>query len=202
MKLYYISGACSTASHIMLRETGADFELEAVDPATGKTETGKDYRSINPKGQVPALELESGEVLTEGTAVLQFLADSAPDKAFSPPLASTQRARLQEFLNFVASELHKAFGPLFHGTPTEEERKATVAKIGDRFTYLESVLSDGRKFLVSDAFSSADAYLFVVANWANFKDIDLAAWPNLQAYVARIASRESAIAAFKVEGLS
>ena len=202
MKLYYIPGACSTASHIMLREIGADFELEAVVKGTGKTETGQNFLAINPKGQVPALELETGEVLTEGSAVLQFLADSAPEKAFSPQPGSVDRARMQEHLNYVASDLHKAFGPLFHGTPTQEEIEATVANISQKFSYIENILSDGREYLVDNTFSPADAYLFVVANWANFKNIDLGAWPNLQAFVTRITNRESAIAAFKAEGLA
>jgi glutathione S-transferase len=186
----------------MLREVGADFELEAVVKGTGKTETGKDFLAINPKGQVPTLELESGETLTEGVAVLQYLADSEPAKAFSPPVGSVERARLQEHLNYVASELHKAFGPLFHGSPTAEEIAATVSNISAKFSYIESILSDGRQFLVGDTFSPADAYLFVVTNWANFKNIDLAPWPNLHAFVARVASRESVSAAFKAEGLA
>lgn len=202
MKLYYIPGACSTASHILLREIGVDFELEAVVKGTGKTETGKDFLAINPKGQVPALELETGEVLTEGVAVLQYLADSAPNRAFSPPVGSVERARMQEHLNYVASELHKAFGPLFHGMPTDDEIAATVANIGSKFSYIEGILSDGRQFLVGDTFSPADAYLFVVTNWANFKNIDLSAWPNLQSFVARVASRDSTITAFKAEGLA
>ena len=201
MKLYYIPGACSTASHIMLREIGADFELEAVVNGTGKTETGKNFRAINPKGQVPALELETGEILTEGSAVLQFLADSAPDKAFSPPVGSVGRAKMQEHLNYIAAELHKAFGPLFHGTPSDDEIQAAVANIGEKFSYLESILSDGREFLVNHRFSPADAYLFVVANWANFKKIDLAEWPYLAAFVDRVANRESVRAAFKAEGI-
>ena len=201
MKLYYLPGACSSATHIMLRETGQNFELEAVSMETGKTETGKDFALVNPKGQVPALELESGEVLTEGAAILQFVADSAPDTAYSPTLGSVERARLQEHLNWIASELHKAFTPLF-----KAESKAAIeaAKkvVGQKFSYVESILEDGRDFLVGGTFSAADAYLLVVANWANFKEIDLAPWPRLQSYVARMLSRASVVAAYKAEGLA
>ena len=201
MKLYYFPGACSAASHIMLRETGQNFELEAVDMETGKTESGKTFTDVNPKGQVPALELESGVVLTEGAALLQFIADSAPDKAFSPAVGTIDRALMQEHLNYVSSELHKAFTPLFKAK-SEEEAKAAKKVIADKFTYVEGILSDGREYLVQDTFSPADAYLFVVANWANFKEIDLAPWPNLKAFVERVMARESVVATFKAEGLA
>ena len=201
MKLYYFPGACSAASHIMLRETEQNFELEAVDMETGKTESGKTFTDVNPKGQVPALELETGEVLTEGAAVLQLIADSAPEKAFSPAIGSVERAQMQEHLNYTASELHKAFTPLFKAN-SDAEAEAAKKVIGDKFTHIEGILSDGREFLVQDTFSPADAYLFVVANWANFKAIDLAPWPNLKAFVERVKARESVVATFKAEGLA
>lgn len=200
MKLYYVPGACSAASHIMLRETGQDFELEPVNVETGLTESGREFRSINVKAKVPVLELDGGDRLTEGAAVLQFIADSAPDKAYAPPVGTVERARLQEHLNWTASELHKAFSPLF-ANPSEVTVKASRKLIEEKFSYIENLLGDGREFLVADTFSMADAYLFVVANWANFKDIDLAPWPNLSAYVQRVAGRASVTAAFKAEGL-
>jgi glutathione S-transferase len=200
MKLYYIPGACSAASHIMLRETGRDFELESVSPETGKTGIGKNFRDINPKGHVPALELENGDIFTEGAAVLQFIADSAPDKAFSPKPGSAERARLQEHLNYTSSELHKAFTPLFKGAEGEAAEQAK-ANVKERFSYIEGLLSDGREFLVGNTFSAADAYLFVVANWANFQDIDLTPWPRLSAFIDRVLSRPSVQMAFKAEGL-
>lgn len=200
MKLYYVPGACSAASHIMLRETGQDFELEPVNVETGLTESGREFRSINVKAKVPVLELHGGDRLTEGAAVLQFIADCSPDKAYAPPAGTVERARLQEHLNWTASELHKAFSPLF-ADPSEETAKASRKLIEEKFSYVEYLLGDGREFLVAGTFSMADAYLFVVANWANFKDIDLAPWPNLSAYVERIAGRGSVVAAFKAEGL-
>ncbi|MHA7819137.1 MAG: glutathione transferase GstA [Erythrobacter sp.] len=201
MKLYYVPGACSAASHIMLRETGQDFELEPVNVETGLTERGREFRSINAKGKVPVLELENGERLSEGAAVLQFIADSAPDKTYAPALGTIERARLQEHLNWTSSELHKAFSPLF-ADPSETTITASRKLIEEKFSYIEGELGDGREFLVGDTFSAADAYLFVVANWANFKDIDLAPWPKLKAYVERISTRNSVVGAFRAEGIA
>ena len=202
MKLYYIPGACSVASHIMLNEVGASFEIEAVDPVAGKTETGRDFHEININGYVPALETDSGEVLTEGASVLQFIADSNPDRAYSPAPGSIERARIQQFLNYGAAELHKSWGPLFAEGSTEAEKAAASKKVRQKFDYLEQVLSDGRAFLVGNEFSAADAYIFILSFWANFKNIDLSGWPGLSAYVARIAERPAAKAAFAAEGLA
>ncbi|SLN38999.1 Glutathione S-transferase GST-6.0 [Roseovarius litorisediminis] len=202
MKLYYIPGACSVASHIMLNEVGASFEIEAVDPAAGKTETGRDFREINVNGYVPALETESGDILTEGASVLQFIADSNPDRAYSPAPGSIERARVQQFLNYGAAELHKSWGPLFAGDSTDAEKAAASTKVQLKFDYLERVLSDGREFLVGNQFSAADAYIFILSFWANFKNIDLNGWPKLSAYVTRIAERPATQAAFAAEGLA
>lgn len=201
MKLYYKTGACSLASHIMLNEVGATFEIEAVDTAAGKTESGRDYREINANGYVPALETNSGDILNEGVAILQYIADNNAARAYAPAPGSLERARLQQFLNYAASELHKAWGPLFSDNSTDTEKEAAQAKVKQKFDYLEKVLSDGRDFLVGNQFSVADAYTFVLVFWANFKAIDLKGWPKLYDYVTRIAERPSAKAAFAAEGL-
>lgn len=201
MKLYYLPGACSLASHIMLHEVEAEFEIDQLDTATGLTGSGEDYRAVNPNGYVPSLKLDDGTALNEGAAVLQFIADTHPDKAFSPALGSVARARIQQFLNFAAAELHKSWSPLFSEVSTDEEKTAAARKVAMKFDYLETVLSDGREYLVENQFSAADAYTFVLANWANFKNIDLNAWPHLQAFVARIMARPSTQAAMKAEGL-
>lgn len=201
MKLYYLQGACSLASHIMLNEVGAEFDIELVDPAAGRTASGENYRDINPNGYVPALDVGNNIVLSEGVAVLQYIADSNPDKAFSPALGSVARARLQQFLNFGAAELHKSWSPLFSETSTDAEKTAAAKKVANKFDYLESELSDGRDFLVENQFSVADAYIFVLSNWANFQGIDLKAWPNLAKYVDRIIARPATQAAMQAEGL-
>ena len=201
MKLYYLQGACSLASHIMLKEVGAEFDIELVDPAAGRTASGENYRDINPNGYVPSLDVGNNIVLSEGVAVLQYIADSNPDKAFSPALGSVARARLQQFLNFGAAELHKSWSPLFSEASTDAEKTAAAKKVAAKFDYLESELSDGRDFLVENQFSVADAYIFVLSNWANFQGIDLKAWPNLAKYVDRIMARPAAQAAMQAEGL-
>ena len=201
MKLYYFQGACSLASHIMLNEVGASFDLELVDPAAGHTASGQNYRDINPNGYVPALDIGGGTVLSEGVAVLQYIADTNPEKAFSPALGTIARARLQQYLNFGAAELHKSWSPLFSDSSTEAEKTAAAKKVSTKFDYLESQLSDGRNYLVENRFSVADAYIFVLSNWANFQGIDLKAWPNLAKYVDRIMARPATQAAFEAEGL-
>lgn len=201
MKLFYKPGACPLASHIALQEIGQPFEIASVDTATGRTAQGEDYRDINPKGYVPALQLDDGQILTEGPAILQFLADSAPAAGLAPEAGTLARARMQEQLTFVSSELHKAFGPLFRDGSTEAEKSAAREAVAAKFNHVEALLSDGRDYLVDDRFSVADAYLFVVANWANFTGIDLASWPNLTAFVARVSDRPATQAAMRAEGL-
>jgi glutathione S-transferase len=201
MKLYYLPGACSLASHIMLHEVGAKFDIESVDVAQGLTATGRTYREISPNGYVPALEIETGDCLSEGVAILQYIADTHPDRAFSPKPGSVARARLQQFLNFAAAELHKSWGPLFSDGSSDAERSAAKRNVASKFDHLESVLADGREYLVENRFSVADAYTFVLSNWANFKEIDLANWPNLAKFVARIQARPATQAAMKAEGL-
>ncbi|UWQ52042.1 glutathione transferase GstA (plasmid) [Leisingera caerulea] len=201
MKLYYKPGACPLASHIALQETGRPFEIEAVDTAAGRTESGADYRAINPKGYVPALHLDDGSVLTEGAAVLQYIADSSPEAGLAPAAGTMDRARMQEQLNWIGTELHKAFGPLFREGTSEADKEAARTAVAGKFDIIEAQLEDGRAWLVADRFSVADAYLFVVSNWANFTGIDLARWPRLAAFVSRCAARPSAQAAMRAEGL-
>lgn len=201
MRLYYLPGACSLASHIMLHEVGAEFDVEQVDPAVGTTASRANYRDINPNGYVPALDIGANTVLSEGVAILQYIADSHPEKAFSPAPGSVARARMQQYLNFAAAELHKSWSPLFSDASTKDEKAAAAKKVASKFDYLEAELSDGRNFLVENQFSVADAYTFVLANWANVKEIDLTAWPNLARFVDRVMARPATQAALKAEGL-
>ena len=201
MKLYYKPGACSLASHIALYETGADFQIEAVDTDRGRTATGADFRSMNPNGYVPALQLAEGEILTEGAAVLQWISDQHPGAGLAPNAGTLDRARLQEALNWISSELHKAFGPLFRASARDEDRATARNNVAAKLNRAEAMLADGRDWLVAGRFSVADASLFAVANWANFTGIDLARWPALAAHVARVAARPSTQKAMKAEGL-
>lgn len=201
MKLYYKPGACSLASHIALLEVEAEFELIEVDTDLGQTKSGKDYKKINPKGYVPALELKTGDVLTEGASILQYIADQHPEKELAPQTGSVSRARLHEHLNYTASELHKAFGPFFSNAATDEDKIKAGENVARKFDYLETLLSDGRNYLLGNVFSVADAYMFVVINWSNFVGIVLHKWPNIDRYAARIASRKTAQTAMKAEGL-
>jgi len=202
MRLYYKPGACSLSSRIVLAELGVAHESVKVDTETGRTETGSDYRGINPKGYVPALELENGQVLTENPAILQFLADSNPSANLAPPPGTVDRARLQEWLNFTSSELHKAFSPFFSGRKLdEEEQKRAHATLERRIGDVDRWLSDGRKFGLGDKFSVADAYLFVVLNWCNFINVDLKRWPHVAGFVARVAGRPAVRKAMASEGL-
>jgi len=197
MKLYFKPGACSLATHIVLRELGIDFTLEPVDTQTQRTESGIDYKTVNPKGYVPALDTGRA-VLTEGAAILQYLAEST---TLIPDVGTLERARLQEHLNYIASELHKAFGPFFKASATDEQRVQALETIPRHFDYLESLLDDGRAYLVGDTFTVADAYLFVVCSWAAVPGIDLKDWPFLNTLWNRIAARPSVKAAMSSEGL-
>ena len=203
MKLYYLPGACSFAVHIALNEIGADFEIEKVDGATKVTENGADFRKINPLGYVPALTLDDDNVLIEAPAILQYLADSKPDANLAPANGTMERTRVQQYLNFTASEFHKAFAPFFSGVEmSDDDREAAVAKVAIRLDYIESLLSDGREYLVGDKFSVADTYAYTVATWTGPTGIGLDKWPNLGAYVKRIAARPSVQKAMVAEGLA
>lgn len=202
MRLYFKPGACSLSSRITMTEIGVPFEATRVDTATGKTETGADFRAINPKGYVPALEIAPGTVITENPAILQYLADSHPAARLAPPAGTLERARLQEWLNFTSSELHKAFAPYFGGQPLEGAAKERAeANLARRIGDVERGMADGRAFILGDTLSVADAYLFVVLNWTNFIGVSLERWPEVARYVARLAARPAFRAAMRAEGL-
>ncbi len=189
MKLFYAPGACSLSPHIVLRELGLPFTLEAVDLKTKKTESGADYAVVNPKGYVPALQLDEGEVLTEGTAIVQYLADKHAPGTLAPLAGTVERARLNGHLNFIAAELHKAFGPLFNPALAPEAREAAVATVGRKLDVVEKALADGRPYLTGPDFSVADAYLFVMLSWVPNFGIDLARWPHLGEFSQRVGAR-------------
>ena len=202
MKLYYKPAACSLASHIVLNEIGAAFELDKVDTAAKTTESGSNFLDINPNGYVPALQINDKDVLIEGAAILQYLADQNPQTKLAPESGTLERARLQQHLNFIASELHKSFGPFFSGRDlSDDERKTTAENVGKKLSTFEAVLSDGRDYLLGDTFSVADAYLFVVTSWTKYTGIELSPWPNIAAYLDRVGSRPAVLASLKTEGL-
>ena len=201
MKLYYKPGACSLASHIILHETNSNFEIESVDTTTKKTDSGGDFNQINPNGYVPALQFENDEVLTEGAAIMQFLADQNQESNLAPAVGTLARARMQEHLNYTSSELHKAFGPLFSANASDDAKKDAKVNVINKLNYVEKILSDGRLHLLGDAFSVADSYLFVVMNWANFVGIELANFPHISTYMARISTRPAVQKAMQAEGL-
>jgi glutathione S-transferase len=202
MKLYYAPGACSLSPHIVLREAERRFDLERVDLKTHRTASGADYRAINPKGYVPALELDGpgSLVLTEGPAIVQYVADLAPDARLAPPQGTFARYHLQEWLNFISSELHKQFGPLFDPRTPGIVAARQRAKIGERLVYLQDTLND-RAYLMGETFTVADAYLFVMLQWCGPHDIDLALYPNLDDYENRILARPAVQAAMAAEGI-
>ncbi len=200
MKLYFAPGACSLSPHIVLEEAGIAAETEQVNNQEKKTKSGKDYWTINPKGQVPALQLDSGEMLTEGPVIVQYLADQKPGSGLVPPTGSIERYRVQEWLNFITSELHKSFGPIFRPTTPDAYKTISKENLGKRFDWLDKQLA-GRQYLMGDKFTVADAYLFTVLRWTARIEIDLGKWPNLKAYMDRVAARPKVQAAMKAEGL-
>jgi glutathione S-transferase len=201
MKLYFSPGACSLSPHIVMREAGFESELEQVDLKTKRTKSGADYTAVNPKGQVPMLVLDDGQKLTEGPAIVQYLADRKPEAKLAPPNGSFERYRLQEWLNFVTSELHKGFTPLFNPAVPEEYKRMVKETLANRFAYLDRHLGAGGPFLMGSQFTVADAYCFVITSWSKYQKIDLGQWPNLRAYVDRIAARPKVQEAMKAEGL-
>lgn len=200
MKLYYSPGACSLSPHITAREAGIDLELVKVDGKTKKTADGADFWAVNPKGYVPALQLDDGQVLTEGPAIVQYLADQKPDANLAPANGTMDRYRLQEMLGYINSEIHKTFSPLFTPGTTPEVRAEKEAYLKKRFAALEKTLA-GKSYLFGDKFTVADAYLFTVASWAAYVKLDLSDLPNLQAFLKRAAERPAVQAALKAEGL-
>jgi glutathione S-transferase len=200
MKLYYSPGACSLSPHIALHEAGLAHELVKVDLKQKKTETGEDFAKINPKNQVPALILDSGELVTEGPVIVQVIADKAAGKNLAPANGTDERYKMQEWLNFTTSELHKSFSPLFNPAIPDDVKKFFVDRIMGKFKYTDSQLA-GRDYLMGKQFTVADGYLFVMTAWADRMKLDLSGLPNLMAFKARVAARPNVQAALKMEGL-
>ncbi|MCU7374711.1 glutathione transferase GstA [Paucibacter sp. O1-1] len=200
MKLYYSTGACSLSPHIVLREAGLPFELVLASTKTHKLQDGTDFYTINAKGYVPLLELDNGERLSEGPAIVQYIADQVPDKQLAPANGSWARYRLQELLNFITSELHKGFSPLFNPAMPEEAKALSRAKLAERLGWVDAQLA-GKPFLMGDQFTVADAYLFTVSNWAKMVHVDLSTYTHLLAYRERVAARPAVQEAMKAEGL-
>jgi glutathione S-transferase len=201
MKLYFAPGACSLSPDIVLREAGLNFELEQVDLRTKKTKSGADFLKVNPKGQVPVLVTDDGKTLTEGPAIVQYIADQRPEAKLAPPCGSFDRSRLQEWLNFITSELHKSFSPLFAPNTPEEYKTIVKENLAKRFSVLDAYFADN-EYLMGSRFSVADAYAFVVISWAKPMKIDLTKWRNLTAYLERVAARPKVKEAMKAEGLA
>lgn len=201
MKLYYIPSACSFSPHIVAHELGLAIELVKVDPATKRTEHGDDFLATNPKGMVPVLQLDDGSVLTEGPAVVQYLADLKPEAGLAPPNGSLARYRLQEMLGQINSELHQSYMPLFNPATSDEVRSGRMAYLRKHYGLIDAAL--GRTpFLLGERFTVSDAYLFVVTRWADFVKLDLSAFTNLQAFQARVAARPAVQAAMQREAMA
>jgi glutathione S-transferase len=200
MKLYYLPGACSLASNIALREAGLKFELVKVDRHTKKTADGLDFNEVNPKGYVPALMLDNGEVLTENVTVLQYIADRNPAAKLAPPAGTMERYRLMEWLSFINSELHKTFSPLFRQEAPEETKQYARTNLSARLDYLQRVMG-AKTFVMGEQYTVADPYLFTVLSWGAHANLDIGKWPQLQRYVERIGARPHVIEARKSEGL-
>jgi glutathione S-transferase len=200
MKLYYTPGACSQAPHIAIHELGLPYDAVKVDLGTHKLEDGTDYRTINPKGYVPTLELDDGTRITEANVILQYLAEQKPGR-LAPAFGTKERWKLMEWLAFIASEVHKGFGPLWNPQTPAEVRERTVKALGNRFGYLAQTL-EKQPFLMGNEFTIADAYLFVVLNWSDYHKVDLSPWPALQQFRARVAARPGVQATLKAEGLA
>jgi glutathione S-transferase len=200
MKLYFATGACSLAPRIATHELGFAVDFEQVDIREKKTKSGKDYWTINPKGQVPVLELENGERLTEVPVILQYLSDQKPAAGLSPAAGAPERYRMLEWLNFVTSDMHKTYGPIFRPTTPDEFKKLSREVIGRRLEWLDKQLA-GKQYLMGDKFTLADIYMFVVLRWSPVVGIDLGKWPNVKAYADRVAARPKVAEALKAEGL-
>lgn len=198
--LYFAPGACSLSPHIALKEAGLTFTAEQVDLKTKQLKSGGDFLKINPKGQVPSLKLPNGEILTEGPALVQWIADQAPQAHLAPANGTMARYRLQEWLNYVSTEIHKGFSPLFNPATPDAYKTIVKENLAKKFATLNTHFAQ-HKFLMGDSFSVADGYCFTVVNWANFTGIDLAPYPNLQAFMARVAARPKVQEAMKAEGL-
>ena len=198
MKLYYSPGACSLSPHITLRESGLPFELVLASTKTHQLKDGTDFYTINPKGYVPVLELDDGRRLTEGPAIVQYVADQAPDKALAPPAGSFERYQLQEWLNFIGTELHKSFGPLFKPDTPDAYKPIARKAIENRLKWVDGQLA-GKAYLMGDRYTVPDGYLYVITRWAGRMGIDLSVLPNLSAFADRMAARPAVQAALKAE---
>ena len=201
MKLYYSPGACSLSPHIVLLESGVPSTVEKVDLRTKKTAGGDDYYRINSKGAVPALQLDDGRVLTEGPAVVQYIADQKPDAGLAPRCGTFERYQLMEMLNYVGTELHSGFHPLFTPGSSPEAKAAAVENLGKKFDWLSKRISAG-KYVLGDTFTAADAYLFTVLRWMDYAKMDRSKWPTLAAYFELVGRRPKVQAALKAEGLA
>jgi len=199
-KLYYSPGACSLSPHIVLREAGLPFELALASTKTKKLADGTDYNTINSKGYVPLLELDDGQRLSEGPVIVQYIADQAPASQLAPAAGTMARYRLMEWLNFITSELHKGFSPLFNPAMPDEGKALARTKLVERLTWVDAQLA-GKAYLMGDTFTVADAYLFTVTGWAKYVGVDISALANLGAYMGRVAARPAVQAAMKAEGL-
>ena len=200
MKLYYAPGACSLSPHIVAREAGIAVQLQKVNTKDKSMEGGGDFWQVNPRGYVPVLELDNGERLTEGPAIVQYLADQKPESGLAPKAGTLERYRLQEWLNFLTSEVHKQFSPLFKPNTPEDYKPISKQNIATRFDWLDKQLA-GKDYLMGKQFTVADAYLFVLTNWTKPTQIDLAKWPNIQAFNKRVAARPRVKEAMQAEGL-
>ena len=201
MKLYLSPGVCSLSPHIVLEELGLPHETESVNLKTKTTASGANFLAINPKGYVPALQLDGGEVITEGPAIVQYLADLKPEAKLAPANGTLARYHLQSWLTFIGTELHKNFSPFFNPAAPDEMKAIARANIERRLAHVNEQL-EGRQHLMGDDFSVADAYLFTVLGWARIIKLDLAPWPNVVAYQARVAARPAVQRALKAEGLA
>jgi glutathione S-transferase len=200
MKLYFSPGSCSLSPHIVLREAGATFELEQVNNQEKKTKTGVDYWSVNGKGQVPVLEFDNGDRLTEGPVIVQWIADQNPAAGLIPPAGRHERYRVQEWLNFTTSELHKVFAPLFRPTTPDAFKDISKENLAKRFEWIDRQLA-GKQYLMGDQFTVADAYLFTVLRWSGRVKVDLSSYKNVGAFMDRVQARPKVQEAMKVEGL-
>ena len=200
MKLFYTPGACSLSPHIALLEAGLPFTLSKVDLKVKKLESGEDFSHVTGKSYVPALQLDSGYVLTEGAAIVQYIADQKPAAALAPTAGTMERYKLQEWLNFIAAEIHKPMGSMFNAAQTAEWKEAVKATLSKRLDWL-SAQFEGKPYLMGEKFSVADGYLFTILNWAGMVKFDMGKWPVLQQYAARVAQRPKVMEALKAEGL-
>ena len=200
MKLYYSPGACSLSPHIALHEAGMKFEAIAAPTKTHKLPDGSDYYAVNPLGYVPFLVLDDGRTLREGPAIVQYIADQVPAKNLAPANGTFERSKLQEMLNFIGTELHKGFSPLFNPATPADFKTVVIAKLQERLKFTDGLLA-GKQYVMGDTYSVADGYLFTVTNWAQHVGIDLAPYANLVAYRTRVAARPATVAAMTAEGL-